>query len=274
MMKGITTVTLFLLPSLCSMSRQQLLAVTLLVAVIATTSSAQSVAKRIAQGDKEYAALHPVAALAQYEAALATEPKNVDALWKASLAAVAIGEFLDTTHTKLFEKGAAYGRRAVQLDSTNAQAQFALAQALGRITLTMAMMARAPYAHEVYEHATTCLKLDPKSAECMHVLGLWHAEAMRVPGTLRTLAIKMLGVKELGTASWEQAEHYLEAAVKAQPNRAIHHYDLGHIYVDTKDIAKAKVEFEATLKAPVCDFNDKYYKEGAKKALQELAKQG
>ncbi len=280
------------------MFRPQLFVVTLLA--VAATASAQSAANHIAKGDAAYAAFHPDSALAQYEAAIAAEPKNVEALWKASLAAITIGEFgggpngsrqvsaddlLDTTRMKalndtlsdtvrtvVFLKGEDYGRRAVAADSTNAKAQFALAYALGNIAMTLDMMAKANYAHEVYGHATTCLKLDPKSAECMHVLGVWHAEAMRVPEDLRQMGIGMLGLKELGTASWDTAARYLKEAVQEQPNRTIHHYDLGRIYVDTKDTAKAKEEFEAALKAPISDFNDPHYKEEAKKALADLSK--
>ncbi len=283
----------------------------MLLTVATGAASAQSAADHIAQGDKANAAFHPDTALAQYEAALAADPKNVDALWKASQSAVVLGEsfdrpatkptvetaadLMDTSHAKavrdslkeiqdsiaadsitkrgeLYEKGEAYARRAIAADSTNPHAQFALIWALGHIVGTVEMMQRGSYSHEIYQHAGTCLKLTPQLPECLHAMGLWNAEVMRIPQELRQAGIQMLGLQELATASWQQATQYLESAVKAQPHRAIHHYDLGRTYADMQETAKAKAEFQAVLDAPVSDFNDPRYKEKAKQALDALAK--
>jgi len=55
-----------------------------------STATAQSAVSHITAGDKEYAAKHPAEALSQYEAAIAADPKNADALWKASRTAVVL----------------------------------------------------------------------------------------------------------------------------------------------------------------------------------------
>ncbi len=56
------------------------------------SAGAQSVAEHVAAGDREYASRKPAAALPHYEAAIAADPKSYEALWKASRAAVDIGE--------------------------------------------------------------------------------------------------------------------------------------------------------------------------------------
>jgi tetratricopeptide (TPR) repeat protein len=251
------------------MYRRHLLAMSLLT--IASTAAAQSAASDIAKGDQEYAALHPAAALTQYEAAITADPKNVEALWKASRTAVVLGEFSDSTRDTLYKTAEAYAQRAVDADSLNANTQFALAQALGRIALTIGdPSGRLPYSQGVYHHGTKCLKLDPTSAECAHVMGEWNAEVMRVNEGLRAMAISMLGAQELSYASWAKAQKYLLQAVHKEPNRAIHHLDLARVYADVENKVKAKAEYEAVLKAPVSDYNDPNYKAAAQQALKDL----
>jgi tetratricopeptide (TPR) repeat protein len=245
----------------------------LTMAVLAATSSAaaQSATSHIALGDKAFNALHPNVALTEYQAAIAADPKNVTALWKASHTTVVLGEFSDSTRDSLYKMGEDYARKAVAAAPGNANAQFVLAEVLGRIALTIENpQGRLPYSQEVYHHAMTCLQLDPKSAECAHVLGDWNAEVMRVDASLRSMAIGMLGATELSNASWENAQKYLQQAIREQPKRAVHHLDLARVYADMGDSAKAKAEYQATIQAPVSDYNDKQYQAAAQEGLKSL----
>lgn len=236
-----------------------------------TALSAQSASALIAKGDNAYAARDAAGALAQFQAVLAQDSNNVQALWKASAVSVALGEFAATDkQSTLYEQAERYARRAVALDSNNANTHFALAQALGRIALTVDPMARVKYAQEVYAQSTACLKLNPKHAECMHALGEWNAQVMRIDEFSRNMAINMLGAKVLEKASWKDAEHYMSGAVALQPARTIHHLDLGRIYADMHDAGKAKTQLIAAEKAPLVDYNDPNYKKAAAAALKTL----
>ena len=59
----------------------------------ASVAGAQTAANHIALGDKEYVAMNAPAALKHYEAAIAEDPKNYEALWKASRSAVDMGSY-------------------------------------------------------------------------------------------------------------------------------------------------------------------------------------
>ncbi|HEV8217848.1 MAG TPA: hypothetical protein VGP95_18480, partial [Gemmatimonadaceae bacterium] len=59
----------------------------------ARLASAQSAADHIAGGDRDHAARNAQGALAHYEAALALDSTNSDALIKAAFEAVDLGEF-------------------------------------------------------------------------------------------------------------------------------------------------------------------------------------
>lgn len=247
----------------------------LTAALLATTATAaaQSPATRhIAAGDKAYDALQPAVALKEYQAAIAAEPKNATALWKASRTAVVLGEFSDSTQDTLYKLGEVYGRTAVEVAPKNPNAQFAVSQALGRIALTISdPSGRLPYSQELYHHVKTCLQLDPKSAECAHVLGEWNAEVMRVGDMMRNMAINMMGATELSDASWDNAVKYMQQAVHEQPKRLLHHLDLARIYADMGESAKAKTEYEMVIKASPKEYNDARYQTQAQEALKSLA---
>jgi len=238
-----------------------------------SVAGAQSAAARIKTGDAALTARNAPLAMTSYEAAVAAEPKNVDALWRAAHAAVITGEFDAKSRDSLYGVAEAYARRAIAVDSNNAWARFALGEALGRVALTIeSPISKLPYARGVYSNATACLKLDPKSAECAHILGVWNAEVMRIDATQRSMAVSFMGATELGEASWDKAVLYLQRAIKAEPNRTVHHLDLARVYADMNEPAKAKAEFNAAIKAPVMDYNDPHYKDQAKAGLAALTK--
>jgi len=246
------------------------------VACGAATATAQSTSARVAAGDRAYAESNPAVALAQYKLAVAAKPSNVNALWKASQAAVALGEYPagpDSVSIRetLYKQGEGYARRAIGVDSMNANAHFALAQALGRVGLTIKTpVARVPYSREVYREATKCLELEPASTPCAHVLGVWNAEVMRVPERDREMAISFLGARELSKASWDDAKRYLGQAVKAEPNVTLNHVDLARILSDMGDVAGAKVQLDAAIATPGTGMNETHYKAEARRMLSSL----
>ena len=126
------------------------------------------------------------------------------------------------------------------------------------------------YATEVRSQALACLKYDPKNGGCLHVMGLWNAEVMRLGGLTRLVAKNFLGGQVFGSASWSNAVSYMEKSVATDPDRIVHHLDLSGVYRDTGDKAKARSELETVLRLPVTDVNDRHYKEEAKSQLRTL----
>ncbi|NUQ94302.1 MAG: hypothetical protein HOQ11_08515 [Gemmatimonadaceae bacterium] len=251
---------------------QRLLPVALASLMVALPASAQSAAQHVAMGDSLHAAMDPAGALKHYEAAIAIDPKNYDALNRASRDAVDVGEFEGNkdTRTALFAKGEQYARRALEVDPRGAEGHFQLARALGRRALTLGPRDRVKYATEVRAHALDALKADPKHPGALHVMGMWNAEVMRLNGPTRWIAKNVLGGQVFGSANWDNAVKYMEQAVAVEPSRISHHIDLAEIYRDTDDKARAREEFQKVLSLPATDYNDRFYKERAKKGLAEL----
>jgi tetratricopeptide (TPR) repeat protein len=238
----------------------------------ASIASGQTAANHIALGDKEYVAMNASAALNHYEAAIAEDPKNYEALYKASRSAVDLGSYERNEGVRgaHFKNAELYARRAVEANPSDAEGHFNLARALGKNALSQGPKARIKYAGDVRNQALECLKINPKHAGCLHVMGMWNAEVMRLNGFTRMMAKNFLGGKIFGSASWPEAKRYMEESVANEPNRIVHHVDLAGVYRDTGDNTKALAEYQTVMKLPNRDYNDRYYKGEADAAMRKL----
>ena len=243
-----------------------------LCATASPSALAQSPADQIALGDRSYATLDAPSALSQYERAIAADPRNYEALWKASRSAIDIGSYSSDASKRqaLFTRGEQYARRAVELEPGDAEGHFAIARALGKTALAQSARGRIRYATEIRSQALECLRLSPRHAGCLHVMGMWNAEVMRLNAITRLVAKNILGGKVFGAASWGEAVRYMEASVAADPERIVHHLDLGGVYRDIDQAAQARAEFETAIRLPNTDFNDRHYQMEARSSLAAL----
>ncbi len=232
----------------------------------------QTVAEHISAGDREYAALKSAASLTHYEAALALDSTNAEALGKASRSTVDLGEAeKDGAKAKaLFRTGEQYARRAVAANPRDAENQFHLARALGRTALSVGVKERVKYATEIRAIAVEALRLDPNHAGALHVLGMWNAEVMRLNGVERFFAKNVLGGKVFSQANWNDAVTYMEKAVAVDPARLTHKLDLAKVYMDTGAKDKARAQFQAVIDGQATDVNDPSYKSEAAALLKKL----
>ena len=126
------------------------------------------------------------------------------------------------------------------------------------------------YAGKVRDQAMECLRIDPKHAGCLHVMGVWNAEVMRLNGFTRMIARNFLGGQVFSQASWANARSYLEQAVTNDPRRIVHRLDLAKVYADMGLASLAKTEYQAVISGELVDYNDPRYKAEAAEALKKL----
>ncbi|HEU4564072.1 MAG TPA: tetratricopeptide repeat protein [Gemmatimonadaceae bacterium] len=235
-------------------------------------ASAQSPAEHIKLADQAYDALKPADAITHYEAAIAADPKDYDALWKASRTLVDLAEFeQDAAKRQNWYKSAElYARRAIEAKPDDAEGHFSLARALGRVALTLGAKERVKYAGDVRNEALEALKYNPNHAGALHVMGVWNAEVMRLSGFSRFMAKNFLGGKVFNSASWPEAQRYMEKAVEVDPERLTHHLDLGRVYADRGMKDKAREQFELVVNGKAREYNDPQYQRQAAEALKKL----
>lgn len=200
------------------------------------------------------------------------DTNSYEFLVKAAHDAVDKAEFNPSEEQRksLYRNAEQYARRAVAANPNDAEGHFELARAIGRNAQTMGARDRVKYAGEVRDQAMSALKINPKHAGALHVMGMWNAEVMRLNGFTRMIAKNLLGGKVFGEASWDNAQKYMEDAVAAEPNRITHRLDLAGVYADRDLKDKARQEYEWIATAPVVDYNDRNYKEEASRRLKDL----
>ncbi len=244
----------------------------LFVFATSPAASAQTAADHVATGDRAYAAMDAPSALSSYEKAIAADPESYDAQWRASRSAIDIGSYLPDAKRRsaMYANAERYARKAVTIRPTDAEGHFSLARALGKTALSKNPRGRVKYGTEIRARALECLRIAPRHAGCLHVVGMWNAEIMRLNGVTRMVAKNILGGRTFGAANWKDAVRYMEQAVAAEPDRVVHYADLGEVYRDVGEPAKARTAFETALRLPNTDVNDVHYKAQARAGLSSL----
>jgi len=244
----------------------------LAIAVPTLAARAQTAAEWISRGNAAYDARNAPDAVAAYDKALAIDPNNYEALWRGSRSTVdlASSQPKGDEQTALYKTAQDEAALAVKVNPDGADGHFLWAEALGRMALTLGARERVKYAGKVREQALDCLKIEPKHAGCLHVMGVWNAEVMRLNGFTRMIARNFLGGQVFGDASWENARRYLEESVTYDPRRIVHRLDLARVYEAMGLKAQAKTEYEAVVSGELIDYNDPNYKAAAADSLKKM----
>ena len=248
------------------------IALAVLVASARPALSQSTAREQIALGDHEYTLRKVPGALDRYRAALQSEPKNYDALWKASRAEVDLAESYGKgkAQDEALSQAESYGRRAAEVNPLGADGHFALARAAGRRALSVSPRDRIKFAELVRVEALAALKGDSLHAGALHVLGMWHAEVMRTDVVSRMLARAFFKTDMFKVASWDEAQRFMEKSVALDPLRLVHRMDLAAIYADRGMKAKARATYESVIAAPVREFNDEAYQRLAAERVRKL----
>lgn len=240
--------------------------------ISAVPAAAQSAAELVARGDTAYDARNATAALDAYVKALTIDPNNYDAAWRAARSRVdlALNEPDAGKRSAMYTAAEDEATHAIQLNPSGADGHFVSAEALGRMALTLGPRDRVKYAGKVRDQALECLRIEPTHAGCLHVMGVWNAEVMRLNGFTRMIARNFLGGQVFSQASWANARKYLEQSVTADPRRIVHRLDLARVYADMGLTSQAKTEYQAVVSGELIDYNDPTYKAEAAAALKKL----
>lgn len=250
-------------------------------------------AEHIALGDSARAALNSEVALRHYQAAVEEiqrtpgtqlqeiagvhppDPVYCEALWKAAreisdVAKQLLGDSLKQRRDSLYSIGRTWAETAIQADSSVANAHFALALVLGRLSRTRGGKERVRFGKIIYDETERAIQMDPRHDGAYHILGMWNAEVKRLSGLTRFAAKTFLGAGFMNRASWDSAVANMERAVELNPQHIYHRLELASVYLDVDQPAKATEQLQAIAGLPDGDPMDPYYKRLAAEALADI----
>ena len=249
----------------------------LALALSAVRLPAQDIAGHLAAGDAARCRRNAEEALGHFNAALALDSNNYDALWRTAQAYVDVGLQVPNAQAahrdSLYNAGLALAQRAVQVNGNGADGHYMVAVATGRVALTKGARERVRYAGVVREEALRATELNARHDGALHVLARWNAEIMRLPGITKFFAKTFLGASIFNQASWDNSVNYFNQALEIAPNNIYHHYDLATTYVDSDHRPDAVPQLEQVASLPLgCDPMDPTYKQQAAALLARISR--
>jgi tetratricopeptide (TPR) repeat protein len=254
----------------------RLLSTAILATLIAGPAAAQSASELVARGVTATDARDVKTGLRDFQAALAIDSTSYEANWRASVAAVDIGKqtpdsIPDPARDSLYKLAERYATRAVAANPDGADGFFALANAIGRTSLTLGKKERVRRAAEIRNAALRAIELNSRQDGAFHVMGRWNAEIMRLSSFQRFFAKSFLGGAVFNQASWDNAVAYMKKAIEVRPEFIYHHLDLARIYIDIDQWSAARAQLQAIPPLPLIDVMDPEYKVEAAALLQSIA---
>ncbi len=170
-------------------------------------------------------------ALEAYLSVLKSEPDNYTALWNASYLYSRIGNRFDEKKQKVeyFKKAKELAERALKVDSTDANSNFAMSVAMGRIALISGAKARLAASSDIKYYAEQALKFDPHHAGAWHVLGRWNYKVANLNFAEKFAAKVLFGGLPKG-ASDQNAIYDYKKAIDYDGNTLMYYIDLAKVY--------------------------------------------
>jgi len=147
----------------------------------------------------------------------------------------------------LYKMGEAFSRHLLFENPNDPLARQVYSLAMGLRSREEGVRTSVRLAQRSVEEAQLLLTVVPDHAGAQHIIGRLFSHAMRLNGFKRFIAVRILGAKAMGEASWETAESLLAAAARLQPELPDHHFQLGVLYVATDRPELALAAYERVL---------------------------
>jgi len=244
-------------------------------ALLAAPALAQTAAEHIQAGDQAYAVFDDAKALEHYQAALALEPANYEALWKASRAMVDIADVIPASEKdikerqkKMYADATELARKAVSANPNDTWGHFQLAAANGKRLLLLGKKEQIDASKEVRAEIDKAIELDPTNHLAYHALGRWHRRMDEIGGAKRFFGSIVYG--SIPKGSYAESEKALRKAIELHPEFVNHYLELGRTLVALKKTDEAGECFQKAIDLPKTTSKDDVIKAEAKAELDAL----
>ena len=227
--------------------------------------------EKIRLGDEFDKKLQALEALQCYLPVEKCEPKNLHVLLCIArqyrhLAADASGMEEKRRFANL---GKVYALRAVAVDPNEAEAHLSVAICYAKmIPLLDGNKEKMEASRRIKVSVDKAIALNPNLDLAWHVLGSWHQRLADLGAVKRTLASVVYG--KLPDASNEDSVRCFKKAIELNPDRLIHHVELGRTYAQMGQEADAKRCLNKGLSMPNVGKDDAEVKARGRETLASL----
>jgi tetratricopeptide (TPR) repeat protein len=210
-------------------------------------------------------------ALDAYLKVLQVDSTNYEALWNASFLYSRIGNRFEDKDKKkqYFNKAKALAERALRVNSSDAESNFVMSVAMGRMALISGPKARVAASNDIKHYAEEALKYDSLHAGAWHVLGRWNYEVANLNFAERMAANLLFGGLPKGASDQNAIEDY-KKAIKYDSDNILYYRDLAIVYrhedQDQNAIETLKKLLSLSPKSP----DDPKYVKEARQMLKKL----
>ncbi len=232
---------------------------------------AQDIAVLLKEADNFERQIKESEALDKYKQVLVADPTNLKALVKAAELNAAIGGRLpDKTSKKLyFETANAYAKKAYDVDPNNADANYVMGMAAGKMTDVESENKKiVAFVKDAKSYNEKAIAINPKHAKATYSIGKWHYEMVNLSG-IKKMAVKLF-YGGLPNGDLDSAITYFEKCRVLDPYFALNYLDLAKSYRDNHRPTQAIEILNKLVKLPTRTGDDAAIKAEGAKMLNDI----
>lgn len=210
-------------------------------------------------------------ALDKYKQVIAADPANLKALVKAAELNASIGGRQTDKNAKriYFETASAYAKKAFDTDPTNADANYVMGMAAGKMTDVESENKKiVAFVKDSKTYNEKALAINPKHAKANYSIGKWHYEMVNLSG-IKKIAVKLF-YGGLPDGDLDSAILYFEKCKAIDPYFALNYLDLAKAYRDNHRPTQAIEVLNKLVKLPIRTADDAAIKAEGNKILNEI----
>lgn len=230
----------------------------------------QDVDYLIKEGEQLQKEKKDVDALKKYQEALQLAPADTRALYKCSELNSVIGNRQADKKAKMeyFNAAKLYAETALQQNASDADANFVMAMAMGRMALISSGKEKVVHVKDIKKYADNAVASNPSHYKALHLLGKWNMEVAAL-NVAEKAALKII-YGGLPSASVAAGIDYYEQSRKSNPNFILNYLELAKAYKINGQSDKSIEVLTRMLRLPPKTADDNDHKAEGKKLLESL----
>ena len=240
-----------------------------LLLLFTTVSFAQETALLLKEAKNFEIEFKEPEALDVYKQILANEPNHYLSLQKSVELSCNIGARKKSNTDKriFYESALAFARRAILVDSNNANSYYLMALVSGKLTeVEDENKKRVALVNDIKVYADKALAINPNHGLANFIVGKWHFEMVTL-NWFKKFAVKALygGLPE---PSIEESIKYLEKCKRLEPYFVLNYLTLADAYEENNNAVKKIEVLKQLVRLPKRTYDDFVYIEKGKKMLE------